>query len=246
MGNELVVLDDTKWAKRCGARTHSCRQCKHRYTKEEFELWECPECGEPRACRGGLVPGANRCKFHGGASLRGLASPTLTHGRYSRSLPTRLQAKYLESIADEDLLAMNQEMALLDARIGDILTRVDIGEAGATWKDLTSAFLHFERATARHDNATAARALTDVKGLIQRGQQDWDAWTSILTLIEQRRKLVETERRRRVDMKQMMNAETAMLLVSAILSVIREHVTDRRILTKIGNDVSRLISERNK
>jgi hypothetical protein len=52
---------------RCGAKTRS---------------------GEP--CKNAKMQPAGRCRMHGGASLRGIASPRYVHGKYSKYLLARL------------------------------------------------------------------------------------------------------------------------------------------------------------
>ena len=70
-----------------------------------------------------------RCSKHGGKSLAGIASPRFTSGRSSVVLPTRLAARYHEAHADPQLLAIWDDVALVDARIADVLGRVDSGES---------------------------------------------------------------------------------------------------------------------
>jgi hypothetical protein len=53
---------------------------------------------------------------------------------------------------------------------------------------------------------------------------------------------VESERKRLVDMEQMITVERTMVLLSAVISVIRDNVTDRKTLHKISTDIGQLIS----
>src|SRR4051812_22336527 len=92
-----MALSDVK---PCGARTragHPCRQ-----------------------------PGmANaRCRMHGGKTPRGLASPNLVHGRYSKDLPTRLLTRFEEALTDRELLSLRQDVALLDAMLTSKLSQI--------------------------------------------------------------------------------------------------------------------------
>src|SRR4051812_32142589 len=94
------------------------------------------ECGA--RMRGGtpchLAPMPNgRCRMHGGATPRGPALPQFKHGRYSRSLPTRLAAQYEAAQSDPVLMELRDEIALNDARLADLLGRVDTGESGSLW-----------------------------------------------------------------------------------------------------------------
>lgn len=70
-----------------------------------------------------------------------------------------------------------------------------------------------------------------------------EAWPEIYALIEHRRRLVESEHGRLVEMRQMLSVENAMLMISALTDIIRTHVTDRKILAAISGDVAKLITK---
>lgn len=102
-------------AKQCGARTRSGRPCP-----------------TPP------VVGRQRCRMHGGATPRGIASPHFKTGRYSRDLPTRLAARYAAALRDPKLLELRAEIALMDTRISDLLSQLedepDIEHDDAIWR----------------------------------------------------------------------------------------------------------------
>lgn len=64
----------------------------------------------------------------------------------------------------------------------------------------------------------------------------------LTNLIDQRRKLVESEQKRRVAMKTMMTPESAMALVAALLDAVKRNVSDRATLAAIGTEFDRLIA----
>ena len=142
-------------------------------------------------CRRRAVKGKRVCTVHGGLTPAGAASPHYRTGRYSKCLPARLTERYHEAQADKRLLELREEIALIDARLADLLTV--------------------------------------------------EAWPEIYEVIEQRRRLVESEHKRLVETKQMLSVESAMLMVSALTDIIKTHVTDRKLLAAITNDVSKLI-----
>lgn len=154
----------------CGAKTRAGTPCRRR-------------------------PMANgRCYMHGGKALVGTANPAFKTGRYSKYLPARLTERYHEALADTELLALRDEIAVLDARLSEVLA-----------------------------------------------EDDPVGWPDVVAIMEQRRKLVESERKRLVDMQQMITTEQAMLLIAAISDAVRRHVDDRTILAAISADVARII-----
>ena len=181
-----------------------------------------------------------RCRLHGGKSLKGIASPVLTQGgRYSKYLPTRMQERYEQSRTDSELLALREDIALVDGRLADLLKRVDHGEAGAAWKEARAAFLELSIAMSTSDGAKLIKASKELEQVIGRGLSDYMAWDEISRLLEQRRKLSESERKRLVDMQNMITSEQAMLLMRAMLDSVKRNVIDVPTLTAIQNDFIR-------
>ena len=72
-------------------------------------------------CRAKVMLGRTTCYHHGGKSLVGPAVNTYRSGRHSRYLPVRMAAKYQEAEHDPELLSLRDEIALVDARLADLL-----------------------------------------------------------------------------------------------------------------------------
>ena len=189
--------------------------------------------------------------MHGGTQPTGIASSNTIHGRYSKNLPTRLMERYSASLADNNQLALSDDLALLDSRLEDVLGKVDTGESGETWKALQDAVTEFDKAERGANNTDNERkqaeykfdreeAMRTIIVLVQAGMSDYAAWGEVKSLLEQRRKMAETETKRRVSMQQMITANEALLLQSALLDIIRRNVTDRDTLSIISRDIAAL------
>jgi hypothetical protein len=183
-----------------------------------------------------------RCRMHGGATPTGIASANYKHGRYSKVMPTRLQERYAEATSDPALLELREDVALIDARLSDLLGRVDSGESGALWRELQANRLAYYAARRAENNQEMISTITTILDLIGRGHSDYAAWREIGGYLEQRRRLVESERKRQIEMQQTITAEKAMLLIGAIGQIIKTHVADRATLTKISADISALVA----
>ena len=184
--------------------------------------------------------GKTVCYMHGGASPVGVASATFVSGRYSKHLPTRLLAAYEESQRDPNLLALSQEIALLDSHLADLIGKVGTGESGAVWRKLGDTYAAYGQALALGDEAAARMHLDAIGQLITRGLGEHAIWVDIRTSLEQRRKLVESERKRRVEMHTMVTADQAAGLTRALVAAVRDHVHDPETLRKIVADLDRL------
>jgi len=193
-------------------------------------------------CGAWAVPGREVCHWHGGRSPRGLAHPSTKTGRFSKDLPTRMLASYQAALADPEMLALHEELAVVTAREADLIARVDTGEAGAVWQGMRKALADFRTAQRREDGAGAASALREMERLVDVGAADYRAWAELLTTIEARRRLVDTERRRLEAAQQMITTERAMLLVAALVDAVRRHVDDRAVLDAIGREVEQLLA----
>lgn len=68
-----------------------------------------------------------------------------------------------------------------------------------------------------------------------------EAWRDASSMIEQRRRLCESEGRRMLAMQQMITAQEAHVLIGRIIGIVTTHVTDRAILARIAADVAGLV-----
>lgn len=191
-------------------------------------------------CKKDAMPNG-RCYYHGGATPRGIAHPNFKHGKYSKALPDRLVQNYQDAINDPELLSLDAEISLVDARLVDLLSRVDSGESGSLWKTAQAVFFEFRRANASGDQEKMTVALTELNRILNLGVEDYRAWDEIGVAIEQRRRLVDSERKRRSEMEVLISSERQMLLIAGILGVIRDNVSDRKTLTNISSGIRDLI-----
>lgn len=76
-------------------------------------------------CRHGAVGGREVCKWHGGDTPRGPASPHFKDGCRSRFWPCRIAARCEEIRRDARLFDLRQEIALCDYRIAELLSRAE-------------------------------------------------------------------------------------------------------------------------
>ncbi len=196
-----------------------------------------------KTCQSTFVYKNGRCRMHGGKALSGTASPTFKHGKYSKYLPTRMLAAYEEFSKDPDYLALRDDIVLVNARITDLLSRVDAGEAGRVWQQAQKTWFDLRAAVNSGDETQQRKYVSLMDSLIGRGGKEWATWGEIFGLMEQKRKLAETERKRIVDAEQMLTTEHALMLVGAITGIIKAHIKDPVLMGKIATDIRNLTSE---
>lgn len=230
---------------RCGMRLKTCPVkrggCGYRYSKEEYDLWACPACGFDRHCQTPVGAEGDRCRVHGGPSQRmtGIQAPALKTGLYSRDLPTRLAAQHATAMADPDLLAMRSGIALLEVRLGELLTRVDIGGGEAQLRKVDSEFKALTEARDKVDAAIAVRntdkmaealaelsvCVNKVRDAIEQARQDYGIWHDVQDVLENQRRLKDSERKRLVDMQVMMAPDRAALFVGALEGILKKNAS---------------------
>lgn len=196
-------------------------------------------------CQRAAVAGKRVCTVHGGLTPGGIASPNFKTGRYSKYLPDKLAGRYETAVNDPGLLELNHEIALLDSRLSSLLERIDTGETGLLWQNLSKLWAELTIAIKQQDKAKQQDTAVKLDTLIKQGHDDYQAWNEIQNTIEQRRKLVESERKRLVEAQQYVTAVQAMTMIGNVLAIIKDNVTDRNTLQAISQGINQLVSREN-
>jgi hypothetical protein len=236
-----------KYEKFCQAKSRKCSACFHRFTKEERELTACPECGRPRFCWRWATGGYKVCVSHGsGSPKKGRAHDVKknddTSGMRRKFLPQRLLESYDEASEDKRLLELRRDLSLVEARINDLLSRADKGESGALWDKVKDTWLRYRRAEAGGNDRSMQAELLEMGEWIEKGFQDRATWEEIADLTERRRKLVESERRRLLEMHQMISVERVLALMEKVAGVIDEKIEDSQIKGAIAYSLKELLT----
>lgn len=204
-----------------------------------------------KQCKRSAVPGMSVCRNHGGMTPVGAASPHFKHGRYSKHLPANLIQQYNDSRKDPDLLALRDDISLIDVRLGELVKQIPTGGASHSWVELQYKWKQMLEAQ-RNGNTDAARQLLGQIGtVIDEGAHETGIWEDIKDTLESRRRLTASEAKRLTDMQQVITSERAMALVFAVIDIVRTSigvyeeegkVADKKLLAMIGASVRSLIS----
>lgn len=165
----------------------------------------------------------------------------MKHGRYSRLFPTALLARYEEALRDDDILNLNEEIALMTFRIGELVKGQMRGESAELWKTLHRACQSLRNAIDDGDLLEAEFKLTHLEQIIRDGVDMASTWTEVQMLTESKRRLVETQRKTLVDAEQMITIDRMMVLLSAVVHIIQTKVTDESTATAISAEIRQLV-----
>ena len=200
-------------------------------------------------CKLKAVDGFKVCRFHGGLTPVGVASPHYKHGRYSKHLPQHLLEKYQQALDDKDLLNLRDEIALTDAKLAEQLGQLETQGGTQDWKQVQNLWNVLLEANRAGDQDDIRMALRNMDSAINTGVENIALWNSIERTIENRRRLVQTEAKRLTDMGQVIVAERAMTLVFALIDIIQRRLVpyrdnqkpvDNSLLSGISSDIRAL------
>lgn len=196
-----------------------------------------------------------RCRYHGGASLKGVDSPSYKTGRYSKYAPTQLIPLIDEAFRDPAMLSQRQEIALVTSRAESLMQQMESCPTGRTWNELRKLFQDWRTgeieakqcATAGDDmgekraRERSTAACVALGRILDAGQSEFESWEQIGSLVEQRRKLVESERKRLVESQQVIALTQVQTILDALIRTIREHVVDGPTVLRIESGFSSIL-----
>lgn len=170
-------------------------------------------------CTRNAMKGTTVCYVHGGKAAlknRGKGSPNYKHGRYSKHLPERMRERFNESLNDGQLLQLRDEIALIDARLEEVLSSIDGKTSEEHFKALGDTWRKLYKAMVAKDNTAINELTREMNSLVGRGSASYQSWNELSKYIAQRQKLVESERKRYVEMGQMVKLEHSMVAMDRL------------------------------
>ena len=187
-------------------------------------------------CRRKACVGGTKCAMHGGKSLKGIASPSLTTGKYSKYLPQGLLNTYADIQEDDNLLSVRGDVQLLDVLIRAKLINLDTTDSAAHWDALLKQITIARKGYRNSDIGMFEGALDEMEALADKRRLHYATEQEIGAQLEQRRKLVDTENKIIMSKENAVTTEQAMLLVSALLASVKANVSDAAALNQIQAD----------
>jgi hypothetical protein len=194
-------------------------------------------------CRQYREGGTTVCRYHGARGIVARKAQIIARGqgRESRGLPLRLAERYQTLISDPDILNLTGDLALLDLRLEELTGRLEDGESVGGLRRARDAYTKLRSALAKGDGGAVGQAMASLDAILTSATAADNTWRDIREILLERRLLAETERRRLVDLHQMVTVEEMMLFVNALIQIINRHVPDQRTRTSIALEVRGLL-----
>jgi hypothetical protein len=174
-------------------------------------------------------PMANgRCRNHGGATPKGKDHPRYKHydsTRWVRFLPETAKAVYDSVASHKDWASLREDLDLMDTRVALLVQALPNGEPpSALWKNALGALNREERAMASGDRVALAKARYDLRMSLESGVSETVAWDEIRSVMRDRKAIVESERKRMVEERQIITADQAAAVFYAVTEIVRDLV----------------------
>ena len=206
--------------------------------------------GKPGPCL--KSPQANhRCYKHGGPTPTGIAASNYQGKGYSKYLPKRLVDDFESSLADGALVELRRDIALVETQLNDALRRLSGTGAGmSAWQEACAALRSLlaalqQKPANEAEAADAARrqgeALLALQTLVEQGNREAGPWEEVGKLIDQKRRLVDSESRREANLQSSMSMERAILWYEYLVTAVVENVSNRSELARIQSQWNRLV-----
>ena len=158
--------------------------------------------GEP--CLMDKLKDTGRCHHHqrGAANKRGFDHPNTTHAKTSiifKKLPSRLGDIFNQVRNSQELRSLDDDIALLDAMMIDLLPRLHSGDLGQLWLDLNDTYSDAESNMRLALSGNNPQAMQDFLVLFKRigefvrtGKRDWITRQEVMKIADNKRAMVKT------------------------------------------------------
>ena len=240
---------------RCGALSFSCKnpECDFLYDQDDRETLECPICHTQRKVCGSYprkgINNSSRCKYHGGAVPMGVQNAKFKGRSISHHLPTRLaQIAGLVSREDKlEMLSFQSDVELLEIRKIDLLNRLDTPDSKQIWHKLNKTMRQYRKLENSFksgkviDGKKMLEKLDEIESIIISGSRDYMIWQELSLVMEQGRKLKESELKKRKEESTTISEDDARALVVSFLNIIKTRVLDQDIRSAVLNDMNSML-----
>jgi len=189
--------------------------------------------------------GRNKCKKHCGTSVDGSshAGPNNPNWRGGISLPRYsgppiLNERLAAAMRDPELLTLHAEVALITARLQELVAILAGDVDPAAFSDVSSRLL---AAVDAGDVAAQHAALQQLAALRTDVRASDATWSRIVRMVERRRKLVDTASRREQLLNLHLSLKDAAGHGQMLMQAVTRHVRDSNQLRAIVDEIQAIV-----
>jgi hypothetical protein len=190
-----------------------------------------------------------KCRMHGGKSPSGAAHPAYVHGRYvgqralhGKSLPASLAQVFHEALADEDLVALREQLALANARLAELLAGIrDTAGTADQWAAIGRIIERHTEQQAKGGKPDPAAALDAIAEALKGAQGNDRAHRQVAEQQELIRRLADTEVKRLKAASEAISRDKAIALAGALILAVREAVGSPEAVAAVQRRFAELV-----
>lgn len=240
----------------CEYLKDKCPQCS-RYFRRDERYIDCPDCGASRKCGSYAVKGQKYCVKHGGkANLKAKYEPikgsAIVTGKNSKSIIANLASKYVEMGKSGPLVSNRKTLSILDARITELLDRIEEGYSVQRIKTIVSAWETLKESVPGlrmwvKESKKASGAYNTLDSEVDKAFHDYESWQQIGEFFNLRSKISKDEMSILKDMRALITAEDAYDLVAQLLAatitVLGDVPDGPKYIQSIHREFARILGE---
>lgn len=186
-------------------------------------------------------PGRNRCHLHGGATLRGPASPSWKHGRYSKNLPASMVEDFRAAYQDPEYMSLRNQIAMNEALEAEAVRGLATLESEEGWRALQSLTTLLTDAAVDNDIEEVLKVAGRIDEVVDKGVKRLSQKRELKRIQEHGRKLKATQSQMLKDRETSIPVERAVALIAFIIHLLRDRV-EERVLEALAEEISDRLS----
>lgn len=195
----------------------------------------------PRYCMQFPASGGTngRCaRYHNGRAQKGFDHWNYSGRGYSKDLPPRLLERLMAGIDDPDLTSMRTEIALLDARMGELLEGLSDTASTEAWTstiDSTGRLRYLlDRPDLEGREVRLEAVCIQLEASVSTEVVNRDTWHEVYSLIDRRRRTANVELKREELEEHTLRHAQALHFFQQLLAVVHEEVTDPALKQRLS------------
>lgn len=186
-----------------------------------------------------------RCRMHGGNAARGTAHYNYKDGHRSRYAPkNELGELYERAQQDTDLRSLSDDLALVTAFINERLQTIDTMGGIDFFNDLSKTADKLRRAHSQQDMDEIYHQIAVVDGMANKGKDHLTQLDAIVKLIEQRRKLSDSQSKRENEERLYITTNQMMHILNSFIAVVFDQIHSPRTRQAIYRAYEQLLTDR--
>lgn len=183
--------------------------------------------------------------MHGGNAARGKAHYNYKDGSRSRYQPTsQLNELYERAKRDTDLRDLSDDLALTTALINDRLQSLETMGGIDFFNDLSKTANALRKAHSQQDLDEIYHIASLIDGMANKGKSHLSQLDMMLKLIEQRRKLSDSQSKRENEQQQFVTVMQVMSILNMFITAVFGHIQSARTKHAIYQEIERIVNER--